>query len=80
MAIDELIIQIVVNLKVCTWCSLIKYQNVIYFYDNFGRNYKRLSKYWINKNWCNSHDDWQSFNERSCGQHCLAFNFLIFKI
>ena len=55
------------------WTALIKYQDKFYFYDSFGRSYKTLSKYWINKRWNDAHDDGQSTSESSCGQHCIAF-------
>ena len=63
------------------WCALIKYKNKIYFYDSFGRSYKKLSPLWKNKKWVNSHDDGQCLFESNCGQHCLAFilPFISFK-
>ena len=58
-----------------------KIKNKIYFYDSFGRSYKKLSPLWKNKKWVNSHDDGQCLFESNCGQHCLAFilAFISFK-
>lgn len=55
------------------WIALIKYYNKIYFYDSFGRDYKKLSPLWKTKNWINTHDDGQCIYENTCGQHCLSF-------
>ena len=38
------------NKKGVHWCALCVYKDKIYFYDTFNRNYKNLSKNWINKN------------------------------
>jgi len=57
------------------WCSLIKKNNQIFFYDSFNRDYKKLSKFWVNKNWLliNHKMPEESIYSSDCGQLSCAF-------
>ena len=56
------------------WTALYKYKNKTYIYDTFDRNYKKLSKNWINKKWINANRDRdESYKEENCGSRCMSF-------
>ena len=59
------------------WCALYQLNNKTYFFDSFGRDYTKLSKYWINKNWfpvlTSEKYRTQSFSTSDCGPQSLAF-------
>ena len=59
------------------WCCLFIYQDKIYFYDSFGRDYKILSPFWYTKRWINTNKTRvdQSINEYDCGARSVAWLF-----
>ena len=58
------------------WLGLYKYDNKIYVYDSFGRNYKTLSPHFKNKRWINVN---KTIEEADTGKDCgqLSMTFLL---
>ena len=58
------------------WIGLYKYRNVYYSMDSFGRDVRKLSKYFKNKPWQNfEFHRIESFKSSNCGE--LSMTFLI---
>jgi len=58
------------------WCSMIKFNNKLYFYDSFGRKHSKIiSKKYIREKIYEdkNYDSEQNVNEENCGQRSLAF-------
>ena len=62
------------NKKGLHWTALCVYKDKVYFYDTFNRNYKKLSKNWLNKKWINANKDRdESYKEANCGQKSICW-------
>lgn len=63
------------------WVAIVNYNNEIYFYDSYNRDYKKLSKHWKNKNWLIIDHGMPEESEygNNCGQLTLAALYLFYK-
>lgn len=63
------------------WVAIVKYNNQIYFYDSYNRNYKTLSKHWKNKDWLiiDHGKPEEAIYGENCGQLALSAIYLFYK-